>query len=761
MALTKRDAEDMATFLQENDVKASYIHSDLNTVERADALKSLQNSTIDCLVGVNLMREGIDLPQVSLVAIMSADNQGFLRSETALLQMVGRAARNVNGQAIFYADKITKAMKSAIDTTNWRREKQASFNSKNNKIPISAKGSEIKSIFDIFREEMNVEELGSDVEWSRSRSPHKAKGSTQVVATPRPALDPTLEELTYNLPAKTGIYKWMTERDGVTLYIGKAKNLSSRCRSYLTGKDERPRINEMMKKVKWVEYIITPTEQDALNLEAKLINLHQPPYNVALKDDVSFPYIVARTSDDFPRFERVPKIPPPSYRTDGYEYYGPYSTSQEADRILETIEDDYNLRKLAFEAKNGENRAEATARYLEEFENCKAVLFESEETRISSPRVDLLFDEEVNHSRDIVGIVPIDPDKKSPREFLVRVCQLRKGIYRGERDFQFKLPAGLTEEERERELSTILFKALERHYQDPLACDTPEQLSSLPFTFLPDSILAMLPISPESTKELKNIFRFHPSQKSIRPPKVRSLAKRGRNKNTDAVAMQFVTDNLAATAQEIREIMPLSLEQRGTTKKMIAERSKNLKTMLHLPTHPSRIECYDVSHSQGEFSTCSRVVFIDGKPEKSLYRTFNIKSFQGNDDYRSLTEVLERRFKRAYESDSDSEWAIPDLVVIDGGKGQLSAAYKGIRAAGVGVSGVDSNYNLTVPVCAIAKRNEEVFALSNSDTPLSPLNKSPDEPGVLMLRQIRDESHRFAITRMRARRRRDFLSDTP
>jgi excinuclease ABC subunit C len=233
--------------------------------------------------------------------------------------------------------------------------------------------------------------------------------------------------------------------------------------------------------------------------------------------------------------------------------------------------------------------------------------------------------------------------------------------------------------------------------------------------------------------------------------------------------MQFVVDNLAATAEEIREIIPLSLEQRGTTKKMIAERSKSLKELLALPSVPSRIECYDVSHSQGEFTTCSRVVFINGRPEKSLYRTFNIKSFEGNDDYRSITEVLERRFRRASErigsDDEEGEWAMPDLVVIDGGKGQLSAACKGLKAAGVGIWKVDissdnDRVTPTVPICSLAKKNEEVFAYgvsSEADTPLLPLNKSPDEPGVLLLRQIRDESHRFAVHKMRARRRRDFL----
>ena len=164
-------------FSSQNGAKAAYIHSDLNTVERADALKSLQNNTIDCLVGVNLMREGIDLPQVSLVAVMSADNQGFLRSETALIQMVGRAARNINGNAIFYADKITPAMRSCLDETDRRRTRQLEYNERNKLSPKSARGSEIKSIFDIFREEMKVDSLSASAEWSRM--PKKVRGSEE------------------------------------------------------------------------------------------------------------------------------------------------------------------------------------------------------------------------------------------------------------------------------------------------------------------------------------------------------------------------------------------------------------------------------------------------------------------------------------------------------------------------------------------------------------------------------------------------------
>ena len=124
VALTKRDAEDLAEYLKEHGVSSTYIHSGLTTHERSDALKALQSGEIDCLVGVNLLREGLDLPQVSLVAILNADSEGFLRSETALLQTVGRAARNINGSAVFYANRVTESMQRCIDDTKHRRERQ-------------------------------------------------------------------------------------------------------------------------------------------------------------------------------------------------------------------------------------------------------------------------------------------------------------------------------------------------------------------------------------------------------------------------------------------------------------------------------------------------------------------------------------------------------------------------------------------------------------------------------------------------------------
>ncbi|GMH59093.1 hypothetical protein TL16_g02758 [Triparma laevis f. inornata] len=752
MALTKRDAEDMSSYLIEHGAKAAYIHSDLNTVERADALKMLQNNTIDCLVGVNLMREGIDLPQVSLVAIMSADCEGFLRSETALIQMVGRAARNINGNAIFYVDKITRSMQRCLDETERRRSRQIEYNEVNGLEPISTTGSEIKSIFDIFREEANTNSLSQQAEWSRM--PKKEV----TYAANKPSLDPTITELVHNLPAKPGIYKFYANKeDRFPLYIGKAKDLKKRCKNYLTGKDSRPRINKMMEGVKWVEAVITPSERDALHLEAKMINLLQPAYNVCLKDDTSFPYICASTPKEntqyggLPTFERVPRK---NFKTNpnfDYEYFGPYSSSFEVDKILTNAEVEYSLRKLAFEAKNGEAKEVSRVNYLENFENCKSELFELENkgyvgegVSAHSP-IDLLFDEETNFSRDVVALTPL---KKG--EVLVKVLQLRKGIYRG--SFDYRLSLGAEAGDEEHRYGDAIYKALESHYHDD------SKRVSDDYDHKPENVMTQLPLDRESVKILKSLLK--------KGTTVRAPRKSGTNTKTDKVAMQFAIDNCNAAAEQILEIMPPSMTQRGTTNKQIKERQASLKSMLNLTDVPRVIECFDVSHHAGEDAVCSRVVFKDGRPHKESYRQFNIKSFTGNDDYRSLTEVLKRRFSRVggeregegegkgeVQVEVEEAWQVPDLVLIDGGKGQLKAALKGMEEAGVGVVNGDSGgTGLEVKLCSIAKKNEDVYTYVEDGT-RQIVNSEPDEAGVLMLREIRDESHRFAVLNMRRRRK--------
>lgn len=305
MAITKRDAEDLAEYLQNHGVSSAYIHSGLTTQERSDALKMLQSGEIDCLVGVNLLREGLDLPQVSLVAILNADSEGFLRSETALLQTVGRAARNINGTAIFYANRITDSMKRCIDDTKHRRERQLAYNQDFDLESRSTEGSSLMSIFDLLKdeieEEIPLETVGRE---NAGVNPMELLVTTSAVVD-RVSGNTTIA--TEHVPSKPGVYFWKDEA-GKVLYIGKAKKLRSRVKSYLSpGAKHSPRIKVMLEKATAVDFVLTPSDRDALLLESNLIKHHQPPYNVLLKDDESYPYICASIGDEFPRFFAVPR----------------------------------------------------------------------------------------------------------------------------------------------------------------------------------------------------------------------------------------------------------------------------------------------------------------------------------------------------------------------------------------------------------------------------------------------------------------------
>lgn len=290
VALTKRDAEDLSSFLVENGTNATYIHSGLSTHERSDALKALQSGEVDCLVGVNLLREGLDLPQVSLVAILSADCEGFLRSETSLLQTVGRCARNVDGASIFYAKRMTRSMQRCIDATKSRRDKQLAYNKEHGCEMKTTKGSSMMSIFDLSKDQIDreipLEVVGVGEKQKKHAIAREAflnpifeSGLQLRTRSPAPAIAPDVD----HVPSSPGCYFWRDE-GGEILYIGKAARLRSRVKSYLSPKAKHsPRIRLMVQKARTVDFILTPSARDALVLESNLIKHHQPPYNVLLK----------------------------------------------------------------------------------------------------------------------------------------------------------------------------------------------------------------------------------------------------------------------------------------------------------------------------------------------------------------------------------------------------------------------------------------------------------------------------------------------
>lgn len=466
ITLTKRDAEDLSSYLNDRGIPSTYLHSGLKTNERSDALRALQMGEVDCLVGINCLREGLDLPQVSLVAVLNADSEGFLRSETALLQIVGRAARNRNGRATFYANRVTDSMKLCIDATAERRRLQLDYNSKNGCTIRSTKGSSVMSIFDLLKDQIDAEQaievVGQRKSASRNQSdsfPFDVLGEVTSISIPasrRDSID------TDHIPSSPGVYFWKDDT-GQILYIGKAVKLRSRVKSYLLSSAKHgQRIRIMIEKARSVDFILTPSERDALILESNLIKHHQPPFNVLLKDDEHYPYICASLGDAMPRFSIVPR-PPPTGSNPRHRYFGPYTSFREINIILDAIEEKYKLREESFLSRHGSGTPET---YRALFEEALDDVIggahapdQLHKSRLEYEEAGLLFDSPKNKCRDIVTIAESD---ETGQKAVVHVVQLRDGMVAGQFSYSCDIPFGLTnEEDRSIAVQTVLER---KHY---------------------------------------------------------------------------------------------------------------------------------------------------------------------------------------------------------------------------------------------------------------------------------------------------------
>ena len=536
----------------------------------------------------------------------------------------------------------------------------------------------------------------------------------------------------------------------------------------------------MLKKAELVEFILTPSDRDALLLESNLIKHHQPPYNVLLKYDESYPYICASVGDAYPQFTIVPRPDPRRQEGDGkskYKYFGPYLRQSEIIAILQRIEEQHDLRSLGFQARFG-NASKYD--YQKLFEKVMSEVFEEssgDDGDISLPALrseyeeaSKLFDSMHNKCRDVVAV----GKSKDGSTFVIHVLQLRDGLIAGQFSYTCELESGLKDEEDFVDAITTVLAT--RNYPSGGAP------SKGRYSFFPDEILLQYSL-PES-KELRETIRS--ARNAVEPHRkgskivVRTAATRRPRMETNDRALQCAVDN----AEQIANDRSLAYAD-GTAKTSIdGTATEELVSLLSLRDRPKRIECYDISHTQGEAAVGSRVVFINGRPAPHLYRRFNIKYVHGIDDYASLEEVLERRFNRVWVNgkgglvDRADPWSMPDLIVIDGGKGQLGATLKGMAKANVfpeerwenmpsslyfskggNKHAIDeeeypfvqysgSQRLTTVPVVALAKNKEEVYM---HNTP-NPVNGSPDSPARLLLRALRDESHRFVLNSHRRRR---------
>ncbi|HET9323890.1 MAG TPA: excinuclease ABC subunit UvrC [Gaiellaceae bacterium] len=548
------------------------------------------------------------------------------------------------------------------------------------------------------------------------------------------SLEPKLKQL----PAKPGVYLFRDER-GKILYVGKAKSLRPRVRSYFQQSgDTRSGIGGMIGRIADVEVIVTGNEVEALHLEQNLVKRHRPPFNVRLRDDKSFPYIAVTVEDDYPRvmFTR-------ERHRRGVVYFGPYANAKKVRETLDVLNRVFRFRpcegpqpgrhsgipcldfhiercyapcvgyisKEAYrEVVDGviEFLSGETQPIISELERRMKEAAENERFEEAARFRNRLFS--VRHlaerqaaDKRAVGTVDVLGLAIEGNRAAVQVFPLREGRMIDRYGFHL-------ENVEDRDLGTVLEAFVLEYYGS--APSIPPQI-----------------IVPRGAGDTTALAEFLSERRGSRV-EVRA-AERGEKRRLQELADQNASlaleaDTAKAEQSRLRRIEAL----------------EELREVLNLESLPLRIECFDVSNIQEESPVASMVVFQDGVSKKAHYRKFGIRSTDGQDDYGALAEAVSRRFARlglGSEEEYDEGFAAPpNLVVIDGGKGQLSAAIQAMQA-----------YDLPrVAVISLAKREEEVFLPGRPD----PIRLERHSPGLQLLQRVRDEAHRFALGFHRQRR---------
>jgi excinuclease ABC subunit C len=575
--------------------------------------------------------------------------------------------------------------------------------------------------------------------------------------SPQRALPESLRAVLRRLPARPGVYL-MKHADGRVLYAGKADSLRNRVRSYFgaRGSDD-PRIGRMVAEVADVEYIVTDTVSEAYLLESNLIKEHRPRFNIRLRDDKSYPFVKITLGEDFPRIVRTRKL-----SRDGSRYFGPYASASSVDETLKLLRKIFPFRTCNLDIPEGKRVLERPC-LLYYINRCQGPCIEAIEKVEYRATIDQIVDfldgrqepiaaqlrdEMANHSEalrfeqaaatrdklravertmeqqkmaafsraehDVIGLA------RAEDEACVVVMQVRNGKLIGREHFIVEGARDVPEDE-------VLGSFLQQYYASTDA--------------VPRALLA--PVLPTEAEELA---AYLADRRGVRVTV--SAPERGEKRRLVALA----TSNAEEALERERAEWMADAARRD-------EALTELAAALGLSRAPERIECYDMSNIQGTAAVGSMVVFIDGKPEPREYRRFRIRSAETPDDFRMMAEVLRRRFSRlaklrsetgalslaavgadeAPEGDAGEEgrrgepgWAVPDLVIVDGGKGQLSAATGALEELGI----------TDVPLAGLAKRFEELFLPARRDPVVLPRRSQ----ALYLVQRIRDEAHRFAIS---------------
>ncbi len=573
--------------------------------------------------------------------------------------------------------------------------------------------------------------------------------------------EPAVLQQVRALPERSGVYI-MRDARGDVLYVGKATNLRSRVRSYFgSSRGMEPKIYALAESITTIDHLLTNSAAEALLLEATLVKRHQPPHNVRLKDDKHYPYLKIDVQNDWPRVTITRRV-----EADGARYFGPYASAGSVRRTLDVVKKlfpwrsctktitgtdprpclDYYIKrciapctayctKEEYAAVIGQTILFLEGRSSEVLDYVEADMLRASEA-LNFERAAILRDQAqsirlVTERQRMATTTPLDADvfalSRNGGEACVQVFFVRGTVVA---DTDWFLLDGAQDASDAEVLGAFLAQFFESA------------------TYVPRHLL--LSHTPADLEQLTEVLRGkRDGAVEVRVPE--------RGELRVLVASAEENARSALTAYRVRW-----LSNRERTSAAL----DGLQEELDLPAPPQRIECYDISTIQGTNTVASMVVFEDGAPASAQYRRFRIKTVEGQDDFASMREVLRRRFAsvaerrrreregaeavasltvpplaetgQPYEDDIEaaeemSSWdTVPGLIVIDGGKGQLSAALDVMRDYGLG----------DIPICGLAKREEEVFVADVDDPIIIPR----DAQALYLLQRVRDEAHRFAIT---------------
>ncbi len=529
------------------------------------------------------------------------------------------------------------------------------------------------------------------------------------------------------LPDNPGVYIMLDKYSNI-IYVGKARILKNRVRQYFHSSPKPDKVMRMVENIADFNYIITKTERDALALENNLIKKYKPKYNILLKDDKTYPYIKVDLHDEFPAFYVARKV-----KKDGARYYGPYMGGVSYKDILEIIQLTFRVR-LCHTAIGQKPKREClnyhigrclapcahkctkqdyaacvkkAVNFLEgNYKDAEALLKEKMMSAAAGENFELALDYrnkiemlsklEARRITSLSNFLDADIIAYTTNNLYsaINVLITRKGIMQGGTSYALE-DANLSDAE-------ALSQFISQYYADRLP----------PSEIITESCL-------EDERELLETFFREKYEKSVKI----TFAKQG----VKAQLLQMAQDNA-------REYLEKSIDRIKHKDDMTVNACRRLQNLLSLETYPRRMECYDISNISGVDKVGSMVVFVDGEAERSSYRRFRIKTVEGANDFASLQEVLTRRLSKL-GTPEEERFPKPDLIIIDGGKGQLSAVKQIFD--NMGISGIE--------LISLAKREEEVFTCNREDS----IRIDHRDFALKMLQRIRDEAHRFAITYFR------------